>query len=167
MDQRIGRRGRRRRPGAVNHLAAAAAADLAGVPLYRAHVLTDHARLLHLARGPEAAQPALATAAAIYRTLDAQAYLRKLDLLHNIPTPSGSGPRIELSERERDVLTLVVAGMSYAQIARDLFITQRTVGFHLGNIYAKSNVKTRHQLIDLARTQPTVFGLPDASYALA
>ncbi len=54
---------------AVNHLAAATAADLSGVPLYRAHVLTDHARLVHLARGSEAAQPALAIAAAIYRTL--------------------------------------------------------------------------------------------------
>ncbi len=65
------------------------------------------------------------------------------------------------------MLTLVVAGMSYAQIARDLFITQRTVGFHVGNIYAKSNVKTRHQLIDLTRAQPSLFGLPDVSYALA
>ncbi len=65
------------------------------------------------------------------------------------------------------MLTLVVAGMSYAQIARDLFITQRTVGFHLGNIYAKSNVKSRHQLIDLARTQPDVFGLADVRYAFA
>ena len=152
---------------AVNHLTAAVGADMTAVPLYRAHVLTDHARLLHLARGADAAEPALATAVAIYRTLDAQAYLRKLDRLQNIPPPPGDGPRIELSERERDVLTLVVAGMSYAQIARDLFITQRTVGFHLGNIYAKSNVKSRHQLIDLARTQPSVFGLPDFTHAIA
>jgi DNA-binding CsgD family transcriptional regulator len=57
------------------------------------------------------------------------------------------------------VLTLVTAGMSYAQIARDLFITQSTVSYHLGNIYAKANVSSRHELTALVREQPASFGL--------
>jgi DNA-binding CsgD family transcriptional regulator len=64
-----------------------------------------------------------------------------------------------LSERERDVVTLVSVGMSYQQIARELFITRSTVGFHLSNIYAKAGVTSRHELTALLRSNPASFGL--------
>jgi DNA-binding CsgD family transcriptional regulator len=56
-----------------------------------------------------------------------------------------------LTERERAVAALVVTGMSYAQIARELFITRSTVGYHLTRIYAKTATATRHELSELAR----------------
>lgn len=64
-----------------------------------------------------------------------------------------TAPRIYdlLSEREREVASLVVRGMSYAQIARELFITRSTVGFHLTRIYAKTGTSTRHELSQLIR----------------
>ena len=43
----------------------------------------------------------------------------------------------ELSERERDVLELVAAGMSNEQIAQRLFLSPRTVERHLSNVYVK------------------------------
>ena len=49
--------------------------------------------------------------------------------------------------------------MSYTQIARTLFITQSTVSYHLGRIYAKANVKSRHQLTELVRSHPEAFGV--------
>lgn len=64
-----------------------------------------------------------------------------------------------LSDREADVATLVAAGLSYQQIARELLITRSTVGFHLGNIYAKAGVSTRHELTALMRREPVAFGL--------
>jgi DNA-binding CsgD family transcriptional regulator len=51
----------------------------------------------------------------------------------------------------RDVATLLVSGLTYAQIARDLFVTRATVGFHTGRIYAKTGVASRAELIDLVR----------------
>ena len=65
------------------------------------------------------------------------------------PAPALAHPA--LTDRERDVLTLVTSGMSYAQISRDLFITRSTVGFHLSNIYAKTGVSSRHELSELVR----------------
>ena len=56
-------------------------------------------------------------------------------------------------------MVLVTSGMSYTQIARTLFITQSTVSYHLGRIYAKANVKSRHQLTELARLHPEAFGV--------
>jgi RNA polymerase sigma factor (sigma-70 family) len=43
----------------------------------------------------------------------------------------------DLSEREREVLELVAAGMSNEQIAEQLFLSTRTVERHLSNVYAK------------------------------
>lgn len=57
----------------------------------------------------------------------------------------------ELSDRERDVAALLLEGLSYAQIARELFITRSTVSFHLSRIYAKTGTGSRHELIEAVR----------------
>lgn len=54
--------------------------------------------------------------------------------------------RFGLTDREAVVADLVAEGMSYHHVARELFISRSTVGFHLGNIYAKVGVSSRHDL---------------------
>lgn len=52
-----------------------------------------------------------------------------------------------LSERERDVVRLVVEGLSDLQIATRLEISETTVGSHLRRIYSKLQVHSRAELI--------------------
>ena len=51
------------------------------------------------------------------------------------------------SEREKDVMDLLLQGMSNKQIAHSLGVSTRTVEFHLSNIYLKLGVKSRSEAI--------------------
>jgi DNA-binding CsgD family transcriptional regulator len=48
-----------------------------------------------------------------------------------------------LSGREREVLALVAQGRTNREIGERLFISQKTVGVHVGNILAKLEVSGR------------------------
>jgi DNA-binding CsgD family transcriptional regulator len=52
-----------------------------------------------------------------------------------------------LSHREAEVAELVSKGLSNKEVASQLFVTEKTVKFHLTNIYKKMAVKSRAQLI--------------------
>jgi DNA-binding CsgD family transcriptional regulator len=52
-----------------------------------------------------------------------------------------------LSAREQDILSLIVKGMSNAEIANALYITESTVKFHAGNIFKKTGKNSRLELI--------------------
>ncbi len=52
-----------------------------------------------------------------------------------------------LSHREAEVAELVSRGLSNKEVANQLFVTEKTVKFHLTNIYKKMAVKSRAQLI--------------------
>jgi len=52
-----------------------------------------------------------------------------------------------LSKREQEVAALLLEGKSNKQMASSLHITERTVEFHLNNIYAKHEVSSRVELV--------------------
>lgn len=62
---------------------------------------------------------------------------------------SGSG-HSELSEREQEVLKLLAAGFRDRNIAEQLYISERTIKFHVKNILAKLQVRTRVQAVFVA-----------------
>jgi DNA-binding CsgD family transcriptional regulator len=140
-------------------LAEASSQDV-GLPLYRAHMLIDRARVAGQAGMGAEARESRSAAQQLYLRLGAQPYLQRR---HDAPVEERAAVRpsavFALTEREHDVLTLVASGMSYAQVSRELFITQSTVGYHLSNIYAKVGVRSRHELTAMYRRSPELFGL--------
>ncbi len=56
----------------------------------------------------------------------------------------------ELTEREREVLGLMVEGLSNQEIADRLFLSLGTVKFHIGNIYSKLGVESRVAAVTMA-----------------
>jgi two-component system, NarL family, nitrate/nitrite response regulator NarL len=55
-----------------------------------------------------------------------------------------------LSERQREIISLVVSGMSNREIAKSLIITEHAVKVHLRNILDKLDVRNRQQLAAVA-----------------
>ena len=53
------------------------------------------------------------------------------------------GPGGELTRREREILRLVAEGYPNSRVARVLWVTEKTVKFHLSNIYRKLAVTNR------------------------
>ena len=56
-----------------------------------------------------------------------------------------------LTQREKEILTLVAKGSSNSQIAEKLFVREVTVKTHLNSIYKKLNVDNRVQAVLLAQ----------------
>ncbi len=61
--------------------------------------------------------------------------------------PPPALPLETLTQREREVLDLMSQGLSNEDIARKLYISERTVKFHTGNIYSKLGVKNRTEAV--------------------
>jgi DNA-binding NarL/FixJ family response regulator len=56
----------------------------------------------------------------------------------------------DLSEREKEILALLVDGLSKKQIAENIFLSHHTVDSHIRNIYAKLEVHSRSSAISKA-----------------
>ena len=64
---------------------------------------------------------------------------------------SGSSqPGLDMTEREKEILALMVEGLSNGKIAERLTINQSTVKFHVGNILGKLGVTGRTEAVAMA-----------------
>jgi DNA-binding NarL/FixJ family response regulator len=106
---------------------------------------------LELARALAADQPALAQeeARAAYEAFRELGASRAMDaaaeVLRELGGATGARQRTvgELTARESEVLGLLTRGMSNAQIAQALFISEKTAGHHVSSILAKLGVRNR------------------------
>lgn len=123
------------------------------LPLYDAHVWADRASL---SRDPEEAREFRERALQVYRRLGAAPYVSRLEAAAALPEDPASAYDHGLTPRERDVLALLIKGLSYTQIATQLFVTNSTVRYHLSNVYAKLDVTSRHEATEYVLSQPSV-----------
>jgi DNA-binding CsgD family transcriptional regulator len=65
--------------------------------------------------------------------------------------------RYLISPRERDIVLGILEGRSNAEIAGALFISERTVETHIRNVYQKTGVRNRVQLLNLFREDPAAY----------
>lgn len=65
-------------------------------------------------------------------------------------TADGNTDPDRLTARQVEVLQLVVQGLSYKEIASSLFITERTVKYHMQEILQKLHLQNRSQVIAYA-----------------
>ena len=63
---------------------------------------------------------------------------------------------INLSEREKEILTLLVKGKSYKMIAAECFISIDTVNSHIKNIYEKLHVHSKSEAVVKAINQKLI-----------
>jgi DNA-binding CsgD family transcriptional regulator len=111
----------------------------------RAHLaLARHLANRDLDRAVEEARQALAAFERLGATRDADA---AAGFLRGLGVGGRTGPKLlsQLSKREVEVLRLLGEGLTNAEIAARLYISTKTVATHVGNIFAKLQLRNRSE----------------------
>jgi DNA-binding NarL/FixJ family response regulator len=66
------------------------------------------------------------------------------------PQPQSQAEKLGLTERERDVLRLIVLGRNNSEIASELYVSEATVKTHINHIFAKLGARDRAHAVVLA-----------------
>ncbi|MFI0447481.1 AAA family ATPase [Actinomadura sp. 6N118] len=116
--------------------------------LARAHLL--YGEWLHGEGQRTDARAQLRTAHDMFAAIGMQAFAERArrELLatgETVRRPT-AGTRDQLTPQEAQIARLARAGMSNPKIAAQLFLSPRTVEYHLGKVFAKLEITSRHQL---------------------
>jgi NarL family two-component system response regulator LiaR len=77
-------------------------------------------------------------------------------LIRDLTAPEGRATGDDLTQSERQVLALMVDGLSNKAIAVQLTVSLSTVKFHVSNILSKLNAGSRTEAVSLALKQKLV-----------
>lgn len=87
--------------------------------------------------------------------------LEKLSNSQAITLERGNSRGFRLTPREAAIMTMLQQRLSNKEMGSKLVISERTVKFHLKNLFEKLGVHDRYSAVDLARE----IHLPEADYA--
>jgi DNA-binding CsgD family transcriptional regulator len=122
------------------------------VPLHRARLEQAYGQLLYSLRDRRNAINWLRRAHARYAELGAAPFLdhcaANLTACGLQPDALAGRDVQSLTEREREVARLAASGMTNHEAATRLYVSEKTVEYHLGNVYAKLGITSRRQLRD-------------------
>jgi DNA-binding CsgD family transcriptional regulator len=141
----------RGRPGKARAAfeAGQAAARTANSLPTRAKLELAYGQFLHKTGGRRAAIAALRHAAELFGALDARPFLERCDVelaACGVRAPSQRADGDDLTAREQVVARLVASGKSNREVASELYLSSKAVEYHLGNIFTKLEISSRHEL---------------------
>jgi DNA-binding CsgD family transcriptional regulator len=136
-----------------------AATAHSGTCLQRALLAIDYARLLRTGGNRREAIRLLRTADQILSELGAKPFLdacRAELSACGVPISVRQVPANphSLTAKEQVVARLVARGLSNREAAAELYVSAKAIEYHLGNIYAKTGITSRHQLGAVLSSQP-------------
>jgi DNA-binding NarL/FixJ family response regulator len=109
---------------------------------------------------PEQLIAAIRTVAAGDALLSPAVTKRVIKRFARLPRPAPPAALAELTAREHDVFCLIARGLSNAEIARELYISEGTVKTHVTHLLQKLGLRDRVQAVVLAH-RTGIFGADD------
>ncbi|MGV9747344.1 AAA family ATPase [Rhodococcus zopfii] len=139
-----------------------ALADLAPLPLPydRARVAYAYGQTMRRAGRRREADAVMRSARELYSTLGATSYVQRCDrelkaggLKAGEGTAERTADAVALTPQEQSVAALVAAGHTNKEVAGELFLSVKTVQYHLTRVYAKFGIRSRSELAARFREQ--------------
>ena len=125
--------------------------DRPGRPFNRARTELAYGEFLRRARRRVDARPHLRAALEVFEGLRAASWseraAQELRASGETVRKRDDGGEARLTPQERQVAQLVRKGLSNKDVAAQLFVSPRTVDFHLRNVFTKTGVASRGELV--------------------
>ncbi|WP_420749127.1 AAA family ATPase [Rhodococcus sp. O3] len=140
--------------------AALAQLDPLPLPYDRARVSYAYGQTMRRAGRRREADAVMRSARELYSTLGATSYVQRCDrelkaggLKAGEETVDRSVDTVALTPQEQAVAALVAAGHTNKEVAGELFLSVKTVQYHLTRVYAKFGIRSRSELAARFREQ--------------
>jgi DNA-binding CsgD family transcriptional regulator len=139
------------------------------LPLERARTLLSYGQRLRRAKRRRDAREHLYAALALFDTAGATGWARQcrteINATGQHTAPRDGGAVEQLTNQEWQIALGAADGLTNREIATRVFLSPKTVDYHLGHIYRKLSLSSRHDLIRYLspRTNATTTGTTVAS----
>lgn len=133
---------------------ALATLDLLPMPYDRARINFAYGQTLRRAGKRRDADAVLELARDAFASLGATSYVQRCDRelrAGGLNAVRSGRPQVDLTPQEQAVIELILSGASNREAANELYLSVKTVQYHLTRIYAKLGVRSRTELVARVR----------------
>ncbi len=117
------------------------------LPFYQARVLYEYGRTLRRLGRRRIADDIFSRASEVFGSMGATEYVQRCDRERRV---SGIGARHTgvggLTPQEEEIAKHVAEGASNREVAQELFLSSKTIEYHLTRVYRKLGIRTRSEL---------------------